>query len=114
MARCVVEQSWSLAEVSKQMPLIRVVASGQEAECLPALGRVSLQARSSCEAAPLRHSMVVELGLDALLPGAALCDQGVAQAHLGAQLEDVGWRDPGLRQPALLQKLAQVAGVGAV
>jgi hypothetical protein len=58
--------------------------------------------------------VVVEDGLDALLPFAALSNQGVAQPDLGAQIEQVVGRDPRLGQPADHQQLAQVAGVGAV
>jgi hypothetical protein len=42
--------------------------------------------------------LVEQLRLDALLPGAALIDQRLAQTHKRAQLEDVRRRDPRLRQ----------------
>jgi hypothetical protein len=58
--------------------------------------------------------VVVELGLDSLLPLAPLVDQRVAQPDLGAQLLDMGRRDPRLRHPPCLQQLAQPAGVVAV
>src|SRR4051812_28446486 len=58
--------------------------------------------------------MVIEHGLDALLPLAALVDERVPQAHAGSQIEQVrGW-DPGLRQPPDHQQLAQMASVGAI
>jgi hypothetical protein len=57
---------------------------------------------------------LVELGLDPLLPLAALVDQRVPQPDLGAQLLDMGRRDPRLRHPPRLQQLAQTAGVLAV
>ena len=62
----------------------------------------------------LREAVVIEDGLDALLPLAALSDEGVAQADLGAQIEQVVGRNPRLGQPADHHQLAQVAGVGAV
>jgi len=52
--------------------------------------------------------------LDPLLPLRALFGEGVAQPHPRAEIEDVGGRDPRLRQPADHQQLAQVPGVGAV
>ena len=58
--------------------------------------------------------MVIENGLDALLPLAALVDERVTQTHAGAQIKQVPWRDPGLRQPSDHQQLPQVAGVGAI
>jgi hypothetical protein len=58
--------------------------------------------------------VVVEHRLDALLALAALIDQRVAQAHPGAQVEQMVGRDPGLGQPADHQQLAQVPSVGAV
>jgi hypothetical protein len=47
---------------------------------------------------PAGHALVEELRVDALLPGAALIDQRLAQTHQRAQLEDVRRRDPRLRQ----------------
>ena len=58
--------------------------------------------------------MVEENRVDALEPRRALIDQGVAQAYLAAQLEDVGWRDPRLGKASLEEELAQVARVEAV
>src|SRR3954462_6697413 len=66
------------------------------------------------QVASLRDAMVIEHGLDALLPLAALVDERVPQAHAGSQIEQVrGW-DPGLRQPPDHQQLAQMASVGAI
>ena len=61
-----------------------------------------------------RRAVVIEHGLHALLPLAALVDERVAQPDAGAQVEQVLGRDPRLRQPPDHQQLAQVAGVGAV
>jgi hypothetical protein len=58
--------------------------------------------------------VVIEHGLDALLPLAALVDQGVAQAHLGPQVEQVLGRNPRLGQAPDHQQLAQVARIGTV
>ena len=58
--------------------------------------------------------MVEQQRLDPLLPGGALVDQRLAQPHPLAQLEDLLRRRPRLRQPTLLQQLAQVTRVGAV
>jgi hypothetical protein len=58
--------------------------------------------------------VVVEHGLDALLPLAALIDERVAQSDTGAQVEQVLGRDPRFRQPTDDQQLAQMARVGAV
>src|SRR3954447_24408186 len=46
-----------------------------------------------------RDAVVIEHGLDALLPLAALVDERVAQAHAGAQIEKMRRRNPRLRQP---------------
>jgi hypothetical protein len=61
-----------------------------------------------------RDAVVVEHGLDALLPLAALIDERVAQSDTGAQVEQVLGRDPRFRQPTDHQQLAQMARVGAV
>jgi len=58
--------------------------------------------------------VVEQGGVDALLPGGALVDQGLAQPHGGAQVQDPGGRDPGAGQPVLFQQLPQQPGVGAV
>jgi hypothetical protein len=58
--------------------------------------------------------VVVEHGLHALLPLAALVDQRVTQPDPGAQLEQVLGRDPGLREPPDHQQLAQMPRVRAV
>src|SRR5262245_36638626 len=61
-----------------------------------------------------RLPVVKELRLDAMLPGGALVEQGLAQPDQSAQLLDVrGW-DPGLRRAARLQQLPQQAGIGPV
>src|SRR5215217_7985576 len=62
----------------------------------------------------LRNAVVIEHGLDALLPLAALVNERVAQAHAGAQIEQVPWRNPRLGQPPDHQQLPQVPGVGAI
>jgi hypothetical protein len=66
------------------------------------------------QVASLRDAMVVEHGLDALLPLATLVDERVAQAHAGAEIEQVPRRDPRLRQPSDHQQLPQVPRVGAI
>ena len=58
--------------------------------------------------------MVVEDRLQALRPLATLIDKRVTQPHPCAQVEQMGGRDPRLRQPLRHQQLAQMAGVGAV
>jgi hypothetical protein len=45
----------------------------------------------------VRTAVVVEHGVNPLLPLAALVDQRMAQAHACAQIEDVLGRDPRLR-----------------
>jgi len=62
----------------------------------------------------LREAVVVEDGLDALLPLAALIDERMAQADPGAQIEQVVGRNPGLGQAPDHPQLAQMPGVGAV
>jgi hypothetical protein len=64
--------------------------------------------------APLRAAVVIEHGLDALLPLAALIDQRVTQPHTRAHVEQVIGRDPRLRQPRDHQQLAQMPRVRAV
>ena len=59
-------------------------------------------------------AVVVEDRVDALLPLAALVDQRVTQPDPRAEIQQVIGRNPGLRQPADHQQLAQVAGVGAI
>jgi hypothetical protein len=58
--------------------------------------------------------VVVEHGLHALLPLAALIDQRVAQPHPRAQVEQMLRWDPRFRQPPDHHQLAQMAGVGAI
>src|SRR3954470_17761029 len=55
--------------------------------------------------------MVIEHGLDVLLPLAALVDERVAQAHAGAQIEQMRRRNPRLRQPPDHDQRSQVTGV---
>ena len=87
---------------------------------LLARGRRQRQARQprarlgGQQAAAGRGAVVIEHGLHALLPLAALIDQGVAQPDAGAQVEQVRRRDPRLGQPADHHKLAQAAPVSAV
>jgi hypothetical protein len=66
------------------------------------------------QAVALGEAMVVEHGLDPLLPLAALIDQRVPQADLRAQIQQVIRRNPRLGQPSDHQQLAQVPRVGAV
>jgi hypothetical protein len=67
---------------------------------LRAAGRRQLQlgqpaaVRGAEQQAARRDAVVIEHRLHALLPLAALIDQGVPQPHPGAQLEQVLWRDP--------------------
>jgi hypothetical protein len=87
---------------------------------LLARGRRQRQARQpgarlgGQQAAVGRGAVVIEHGLHALLPLAALIDQRVAQPDAGAQIEQVLGRDPRFGQPADHQQLAQVARVGAI
>jgi hypothetical protein len=61
-----------------------------------------------------RQAVVVQHGVDALMPGGALVHQRFAQPHLGADVSDVGGRDPGLGQRPTQQQVTQVVGVGPV
>jgi hypothetical protein len=58
--------------------------------------------------------MVVEHGVDPLLPLATIVDQRMAKPDSGAQIEQMIGHDPALRQTAGQQQLAQVLGVGTV
>jgi hypothetical protein len=51
-------------------------------------------------------AVMEEHGVDALQPLGALVNEGLAQAHQRAQLEDVLGRDPRARQPPLEQQIA--------
>ena len=66
------------------------------------------------QVAALRAAVVVEDGLDSLLPLRALLIERVAQPDLGAKVEDVIGRDPGFRQPAGQQQFPVMAGVSPV
>jgi hypothetical protein len=66
------------------------------------------------QVASLWAAVVIEHGLDALLPLAALRREGVAQPHPRAQIENVFGRDPRLRQPAGHQQLAKMPGVRTI
>jgi hypothetical protein len=48
------------------------------------------------------------------MPGGALVHERFAQPHLGADVSDVGGRDPGLGQRPTQQQVTQVVGVGPV
>jgi hypothetical protein len=61
-----------------------------------------------------RQAVVVQHGVDALMPGGALVHERFAQPHLGADVSDVGGRDPGLGQRPTQQQVTQVVGVGPV
>jgi len=50
---------------------------------------------------------VKQLGVDALLPSAALVHQGAVQPAQAADLQHVRRRDPRLREPTLQQQRAQ-------
>jgi hypothetical protein len=63
---------------------------------------------------PPRGAVVIEHGLDPLLPLRVLLDQCVPQPHLRAQIENVIGRNPRLRQPPGQQQLAVMAGVRAI
>ena len=52
--------------------------------------------------------------VDALQPFRTVIDERLAQPHLGAQIEDVRGRDPGLGQALSHQQLAQQPGVELV
>jgi len=58
--------------------------------------------------------LVVQLGLESLLPLDALIDEGLAKPHQGAQLQDVRRRDPALRKAALEQQVHHQLAVGVV
>jgi hypothetical protein len=61
-----------------------------------------------------RQAVVVQHGVEGLLPGGALVHERFAQPHLGAEVSDVGGRDPGLGQRPTQQQVTQVVGVGPV
>jgi hypothetical protein len=78
-------------------------------------GRPASQARlGGQQPAAGRGAVVVEHGLHALLPLAALIDERVAQPDAGAKIEQMRRRDPRLRQPPDHQQLTQMARVGAI
>src|SRR5204863_2262002 len=55
-----------------------------------------------------------QLGVDALDPAGALVDERLVETNLDAGFQDVGGRDPRLRDGPGAQELAQVAGVELV
>jgi hypothetical protein len=57
------------------------------------------------------HPVVEQGRVHRLQPGGVLVGQRLGAAHLGADLQHLRRRDPGLRQPPRCQQLAQVAGV---
>ena len=61
-----------------------------------------------------RHALVEEGGLDPLQPGGALLGEVHVQPHHSARLLDVLGRDPGLREGAGGEELAEMPGVDAV
>jgi hypothetical protein len=61
-----------------------------------------------------RAALVEQLGMDTLLPGAALIHQGALQPAQGADLQHVRRRDPRLRKPALHQERAQQPRIGPI
>jgi hypothetical protein len=63
---------------------------------------------------PLRKAVVIENGVDPLLPLAAIVDQRVPEPDTGAEIKQMIGRDPALRQPAGHHQLPQVLGIGAV
>jgi hypothetical protein len=62
---------------------------------------------------PVWTAVVVEHGLDPLLPLAALVGERMPRPDPRAQIEDVLGRDPRLRQPVDHQQLAQMPGIRA-
>ncbi len=87
--------------------------------CCAASGRfqlgellVCVAALQASETAGLHgHAVVKQHGVDALQPLGALADDGLAQPHLDAQIEDMRRRDPRLWQAVVHQQLAQQARV---
>ena len=101
----ILSTAWRKAGGAESAPVPAGVPAGEGAG--GQLERLQPRAvRGAQQAVALREAVVVEDGLDALLPLAALIDERVTQAHLGAQIEQVIGRDPGLRQPPRHQQLA--------
>ena len=61
-----------------------------------------------------RHPVLIQLGVDPLHPRRALIDQRLVQPHPFPPLQHDRRRDPRLRQPAVLQQLAQQPTVAAI
>src|SRR5205823_7631983 len=75
------------------------------------LGRQPVATIAKHQRASLRAAVVIEHRLNALLPLRALLTELVAQPDPGAEIEDVIWRDPRLRQPLDHQQLPQMPGI---
>jgi len=78
------------------------------------LSRKPLAPVADHQRAPRRAAVVIEHGLDPLLPLAALVRKRVPRTDPRAQIEDVLGRDPRLWQPVDHQQLSQMPGVRAV
>src|SRR6266545_5541321 len=61
-----------------------------------------------------RGALMVELSVDALHPLPTLVDEGLTQAGERSGLQDVGRRDPALREPGLQKQRGHVLAVSPV
>ncbi len=83
----------------------------------PRRRELSVVQASPARRAEARHGhdpLVVELSLDALHPFPTLVDEGLTQTGERSGLQDVGRRDPALREPGLKEQRGHVLAVSPV